>query len=585
MPRFALLLLCAAYLMPGLIGRGPWKSADITAFGYMAELARTTEGLARWLDPMLLGIRPETPSLLPYWIGALAIKLAPSWIHPDLAVRIAFALLLWGVFMASWYAAYFLARTPRAQPVAFAFGGEAKPTDYARAIADGALLALIACLGLAQLGHETTPALAQLFFATHMLYGVAAMPYQRRGAIFALVIGTFGMSLSGAPTIGLTLGLGSALLIVLGGRKAAAAAENPFDTHYGEVVGDMRGYSAKDPLLIAGVAVLAALLVILLGLWHMQIALPGTGTNPNKTLASDLRSLAKLMLWFTWPAWPLAMWTLWRWRGQLMARHVALPLLFALAPVAATLTTDFSDRSLLLALPAISMLAAFALPTLRRSVAALVDWFTLLFFSSAAFVIWGYWIAMQTGFPPKMAASVARLTPGFIPQFSWLTLIFALAATLAWCWLVRWRTGRHQAALWKSLVLPGGGAALCWLLGTTLWLPALDYALSYAPQVRAVSERIAQGEAAKRADGQPSPQPCVTLLGVGRAHIAALRYHGQFDLQPVALRNSCDWMLVGPDAIARVREVASFDQWSLVGTMRRPSSASDDLLLYQRSER
>jgi 4-amino-4-deoxy-L-arabinose transferase-like glycosyltransferase len=70
LPRIALLLLCAAYLLPGLVGRGPWKSADITAFGYMAELARTTEGIARWFDPMLLGMRPETPALIPYWIGA-----------------------------------------------------------------------------------------------------------------------------------------------------------------------------------------------------------------------------------------------------------------------------------------------------------------------------------------------------------------------------------------------------------------------------------------------------------------------------------------------------------------------------------
>jgi hypothetical protein len=72
---------------------------------------------------------------------------------------------------------------------------------------------------------------------------------------------------------------------------------------------------------------------------------------------------------------------------------------------------------------------------------------------------------MQTGVPPKMAASItqagARLRA---PTFSWLNFGFAIAATLAWCWLVRWRTGRHRAALWKTLVLPGGGAALCWLL-------------------------------------------------------------------------------------------------------------------------
>ena len=79
-----------------------------------------------------------------------------------------------------------------AQPVAFAFGGEAQPTDYARAIADGALLALIACLGLAQLAHETTPALAQLLFASHLFFGVAALPYRLLGAFIALAIGALG---------------------------------------------------------------------------------------------------------------------------------------------------------------------------------------------------------------------------------------------------------------------------------------------------------------------------------------------------------------------------------------------------------
>ena len=86
MPRLALLLLCAAYLMPGLLGRGPWKSADIASYGYMAELARGGEGLARWSDPLLLGLRPDMPALLPYWLGALAIKVAPGWITPDLTL-------------------------------------------------------------------------------------------------------------------------------------------------------------------------------------------------------------------------------------------------------------------------------------------------------------------------------------------------------------------------------------------------------------------------------------------------------------------------------------------------------------------
>ncbi|TSD59609.1 hypothetical protein FFI97_004635 [Variovorax sp. KBS0712] len=556
LPRVALLLLCAAYLLPGLLGRGPWKSADITAFGYMAELARSTEGIARWFDPLLLGMRPETPALIPYWIGAWAIQLAPSWVNPDLAVRFVFALMLWGTFTATWYAVHYLARTPRAQPVAFAFGGEARPTDYARAIADGGLLALIASLGLAQLGHETTPALAQLYFASHLFYGVAALPYRRVGPVIALVVGTLGMTLSGGPTVGLALAIGSAVYMAYERhQRAIRAAEGYSDD-------ESPGFTLGALLTMVGITVLAAALVFGLGLAQWKITL-------GHSLLSDVRSQAKLLLWFTWPVWPLAIWTLWRWRRQWLERHVALPLWFALVPLAATWTTDFSDRSLLLALPAFATLAAFALPTFRRSAAALIDWFNVLFFSGLAVLGWMYWIAMLTGAPRKPAASVARLVPGFVAEFSPVAFVLALAATLAWCWLVRWRTGRHRAALWKTLVLPAGGTALCWMLLMTLWLPSIDYARSYVPQVRAVTERI----------GHPR---CVAELALSRPHVAALRHHGNLNLQPLLLGNDCPWLLVSPDTIERLHTIIPLEQWRFSGTLRRPSSPADDLLLYEK---
>ncbi len=57
------------------------------------------------------------------------------------------------------------------------------------------------------------PALAQLFFASHLFYGVAAPPYRRTGPVIALTVGTIGITLSGAPTVGLALAIGSALYI------------------------------------------------------------------------------------------------------------------------------------------------------------------------------------------------------------------------------------------------------------------------------------------------------------------------------------------------------------------------------------
>jgi 4-amino-4-deoxy-L-arabinose transferase-like glycosyltransferase len=132
LPRLALILLCAAYVLPGLFGRDPWRNADLTAFGFMASIA---EGRASWWQPAIAGI-PADGGPLPYWLGALAIKALP-FLDAPVAARLPYAFVLAGVLVAVWYACFHLARTEAAQPVAFAFGGEAQAVDYARALAAG----------------------------------------------------------------------------------------------------------------------------------------------------------------------------------------------------------------------------------------------------------------------------------------------------------------------------------------------------------------------------------------------------------------------------------------------------------------
>lgn len=550
LPRIALLLFCLAYVLPGFVGRAPWRSADMTAFGYMAVLAR---GESDWFMPRLLGLLPQVDALLPYWLGAWAMQIAPSWIAPDFAARIPFILLLTLTLFATWYGTYYLARSPDAQPVAFAFGGEALPADYARALADGGLLAFIACLGLAQLSHETTPALAQLCFTALTFYALAALPYHKVIPGLAGSLGLVGLALSGAPTMAIFLGAGGALIHLL---DPSTKPEAKLDK--------MRCVGG-----IAIVTALVALMVFMLNLWRWRIDLPEASW-------SEWRSLARLLLWFTWPAWPLALWTLWRWRYQLVrggtpSRHLALTLWFSSVAVGATLTTTSADRSLLLALPPLAALAAFALPTLSRSVAALIDWFTLIFFSGCALIIWVVWIAMQTGVPSQPAANVARLMPGFEHSFSVVPFMIAIAATLAWAWLVKWRVGRHQAAIWKSLVLPAGGAALSWLLLMTLWLPLLDFARNYAPQVRRTMVIMQQ---------QPR---CAEAVGLNRSQIAAFQFHGKLKLMPLGSKMNCPWLIVDKDALNTLSGVADMSLWTRHSVMRQPSERSEDLLIYKRN--
>ena len=548
LPRIALLLLCAVYVLSGFLGRAPLKSADMTAFGYMAELA---SGGSAWLSPQLMGQAPEVDALLPYWLGAWAIQLAPAWMASDFAARIPFMLLLTLTLFATWYASYYLARNPQAQPVAFAFGGEALPPDYARAMADGALLAFLACLGLAQLSHETTPALAQLCFVALTFFAFAARPYRTLAPAVCAVLGLSGLTLSGAPAIAGLLGAGGALICLLD-RSPESGAQRSKVLWAGAIA-------------LLGMAL--ALLASWLNLWRWRIELP-------QASGDEWRSLGRLLLWFTWPAWPLALWTLWRWRHQLLrfrapSRHLALPLWFAGVAVAATLCTASADRSLLLSLPALAALAAFALPTLKRSVAALIDWFTLLFFSGCAISIWIIWIAMQTGVPSQVAANVARLAPGFEHSFSLFPVVIASAATLAWGWLVKWRVGRHRAAIWKSLVLPAGGSVLCFVLLMTLWLPLFNFTRSYAPLVQ------------RTVDVLGSPE-CVEVHGLSQGHIAAFRFHGRLKTQAVDPTDSCPWLIVNKDDLPSLPEFVDLKRWSLHSNLRHPSDRDEDLLIYQR---
>jgi 4-amino-4-deoxy-L-arabinose transferase-like glycosyltransferase len=544
LPRLALLLFCLAYVVPGFVGREPWKSADITGFGHMLELAR---GTSSWFSPTLLGRPPEFDALLPYWLGAWSIQLAPAWVPPDLAARIPFIALLALTLAATWYGVYYLARSPQAQPVPFAFGGEARPIDYARAMADGGLLALVACLGLAQFSHETTPSLAQLAFTAMAFFGIAALPYRLWSAVIALFAGMLGLALSGGPSMAMLFGLGGTVITLID------ASDDP------EAVHTRRSLQAG--WIIAALVVCAAL-ATRLHLWHWRVNLPVS--------SHEWRGELRLVFWFAWPAWPLAFWTLWRWRMQIMSRHVALPLWFVVVAIGTMLMTPTSDRSLLLALPALATLAAFALPTFSRSASALIDWFTLIFFTICAIAIWVIWLSMQTGIPAKPAQNIARLAPGFVPSFSVIAFGAALAGTIAWLWLVRWRTVRHRQVIWKSLVLPASGTALCWLLLMTLGLPVLDYARSYSPLVANVRKVV-------NAPG------CVGELGLSRAQIAAFQFHGEMDLRPAMQAASCPWLLVAASAQPAWHASLDMKRWHLVATVRRPSDRDENVLVYRKA--
>ncbi|WP_343642379.1 hypothetical protein [Roseateles sp.] len=530
-PRWALLLLCAAYVLPGLFGRDPWRNADLTAYGFIASIV---QGHAPWLQPAIAGL-PADGGLLPYWVGALGVKLLP-FLEPAVAARIPFGLMLAAVLALAWYSCLHLARTEAAQPVAFAFGGEAHAVDYARAMADGCLLALIASLGLLRLGHEITPEILQLLGITLFAYSLAAVPFRQWKARAAMLAALPILATSGAPAVALALAVGALWL------------------SYRSTYEDARKFLPW----ILGAMVLAALVAWPMHGWAWRV----------RASERSLLDWLRLTGWFCWPVWPLAAWSLWRWRAHLMRRHIAVPLLAALVPLITSLLMGADDRALLLALPPLAVLASFALPTFQRSASALLDWFSVFFFTAGAIFLWLYYTALQLGWPPKLLANVRKLAQGYEPEFGLLTFVLALMGTIVWLGLVRWRTARHRHAIWKSLALPAGGVALAWLLTMTLGLHPLNYARSNKPLVDRIGAHL------------PKEIDCIAAPTLPTHALAALEFQGHWrvdatqDLSStncsVAISVQADGSPIPPNG------------WRVLGVVRRPTDRFATYLVMQK---
>lgn len=563
LPRWGLFLLSLLYVLPGLFGRGPWKIDDATGFGVMLTMARGH--LIDWLAPNVMGAPVFDSGPLAYWVGALFIRCgALVGLDPSLSARGATVVFFLLAATALWYAAYLLGRLPGAQPLPLAFGGHPAPRDYGRTLADGALLVLLATLGLAARAHETSSDAGMLAMLCVTLYGMARSldrPYT--GAAW-LALGLAGTVLTRGPWPAGALLLAWIVLLAS--------------------VHDLRAARTGPLALLVG---LAALLLLF---WPLVFKL----TDPASMQAyfearrsfwlsyADgignvaLRKYVRNLGWFALPAWPIAFWCLWSWRRQLRRPHLLIPVAYLVAVTAAILSTsDDSDGLILMLLPGLVLLAGFGLPTLKRGAANAIDWCSLLMYSLAALGLWATWFTRQFGVPAAYAHSLERLVPGLAPSIHPVELVLALCLTAAWIWLVRWRVVTHPKVLWRSVVLASAGVTLCWGLAMTLLMPELDYSRSY----REVALKLYAVMPEALRDGRA----CAATDGVGLAQRASFAYFADVHFQTIDWAGKpagrCTYLLI--QDLNRGRALVRPAGSTLVWEGRRPSDRDERYRLYR----
>lgn len=552
LPRWGLLLLCALYVLPGFVGRDPWRQADAAGFGIALTMAR---GEARdWLMPNIAGESVVDDGPLAYWLAAAAIRSAP-FLAEHVMARTAAAAVLLLMLVAVWYAMYPLAGRPGVQPTD-PFGAGASRVDFGRAIADSALLVTMATLGLIAPLHETTADAAQVALGALFLLGAAtALERPLRGALIA----GFAIGASVAtrgPIAAAALAATAIALPVLSGQYRLIAR---------------RWLPAT--LAVAAISGAAWPLALVLAGEPGRVHLAGwlaANLDPVGVPGADAPLYwARTLPWFLWPAWPIAIWALWRWRGRLSEPAVALPsLLLATTFLAAILVNEPDRNAFLNVCVPLAMLAAAGLPTLRRSVVSLIDWFAVMTYSLIGIAVWAYWIAFVTGYPPRMAASAARVLPGFEPVWLAADLALGVAATAAWVMLVRWRVSRQPPMIWRAVVLSCGGLVLAWFLLMTLWLPAFDQRNTY----REVAQQVVSA--------LPARFDCVGTRGLGRAQRASLYYFANLRFGSDAAR--CGWLLVQDEGPIAHTPAGPNRGWILRWEGGRQRDRDERLRLYER---
>ena len=113
------------------------------------------------------------------------------------------------------------------------------------------------------------------------------------------------------------------------------------------------------------------------------------------------------------------------WAAPLLSWLVAASLLLVFAPKAGT-------DALIWLLPPLALLGAARLDGLRRGAAAFFNWFGIMIFGALAVFLWTGWLAMNFGWPTKLAQRSAYFSPYYTPDFDIMPIIVAVLFTPLW---------------------------------------------------------------------------------------------------------------------------------------------------------
>ena len=524
------LLICAAWLLPGLLGHDPWKTEEAVTLGAVNGMLSSGD----WVVPTLAG-EPYLARPPLYYLTAIVFIKAFSFLFPlHDAARLA--------------TAFYMVLT-------LIFTGLAGIALYGGRFGRVTVMILIGNLGLLIRSHEMNSDIALLCGYAIALYGMVlcSTRFVLGGALLGTGIGIGFMSRGLiAPLI---IGSIALLLPVM-----------------------FRDLRSRGVSLFYGSALLAALPWLLLwplALWQRSPQLFETWFWVNNVnLLADFAGRADLLFyfnslpWYAWPSLPLALWTLWEGgKRGFRRKEIQLPLLaFIVMLVFLSLSPLPREAGTMPMLLPLTLLAAAGIDTLRRGAASALDWFGMMTFGLFSALLWLGWLAMVSGKPEAAARSLREYHPGFLFQFDPLPFVFALALTVIWLVAIT----RSRRSNRRAIVNWTAGITTFWMLAMTLWLPFVDAGRSYRFMITELRAAL------------PTQYDCVATQGIGESQRALLDYFASIRTQQAAIgqQTRCGFLL--DQGTAKIDPLVG-NAWRLRWEGSRPGDRTERYRLYERT--
>ena len=529
-------LLCAAWLLPGLIGHDPWKPDEAHTFGVVYQLM---QGVS-WIVPTLAGEPYLDKPPLVYLTAAASARIFSFALPLHDAARLATG--LWMV-LTLWFTA-----------------AAARELHGARAGALAVML-LLGCFGLVVRSH-------QLIADVAMLAGFAIAYYGCALATRRALAGGFWVG-SGAGIGFLANGLVAPAIIVMLAVLLPALGPAWRSRRYLATLAT--ACIAAAPWLTIWPFMLYKRSPELFATWLWSANLSDY-LGPSAGMPSSTLFYLTNLPWYAFPAWLLALWALWRTPrpGGWAEPRVALPLAGFLITFAVLALS--SDARELYALPMLLPLTLLAVPapaTLRRSASNAWYWFSVTTWTFFIIVFWVYWSGLELGVPVRLHRHLHTIRPGYDFGFRWLPFTVGVVYTAAWLAVL----AKLKKSPERPVIAWAAGITVMWGLLATLFVGWADTVKSYRSTFVEMKKAL------------PARYNCISSRELGEPQRASLHYFAGVityrDEIPTRQRR-CELLLIQ----GQLHDAPKLPrQWRKIWEGARPGDSDERYRLYRRTGR